>query len=71
MSDEMKVDPDMHYMGKAIIDISSLAEDGFILDIGGGGEGIIGLINGRKVISIDLLKNELEETNNDSLKIIT
>jgi ubiquinone/menaquinone biosynthesis C-methylase UbiE len=42
----------------------------WILDLGGGGEGIIGLMKGSDVIAIDMRKEELEETNNDSLKII-
>ncbi|NYT12073.1 MAG: class I SAM-dependent methyltransferase [Methanomassiliicoccales archaeon] len=44
--------------------------DGWILDIGGGGEGIIGLIMGRQVVSIDLIRRELAETSNDSLKVV-
>ncbi len=42
----------------------------WILDLGGGGEGIIGLMKGRDVIAIDMRKDELEETNNDALKIV-
>jgi SAM-dependent methyltransferase len=42
----------------------------WILDIGGGGEGIIGLLKGRDVIAIDRLKQELAETKNVSLKIV-
>jgi ubiquinone/menaquinone biosynthesis C-methylase UbiE len=41
-----------------------------ILDIGGGGEGIIGQLYGSKVISIDKLKNELDEVSNEAMKII-
>lgn len=44
--------------------------DGWILDIGGGGEGIIGLMKGRQVVSIDLIRRELSETSNDSLKVV-
>jgi SAM-dependent methyltransferase len=43
---------------------------GFILDVGGGGEGIIGKLNGRQVVSIDTSEEELEETKNDSLKVV-
>jgi len=43
---------------------------GRILDIGGGGEGFIGSLYGSRVIAIDKLKTELEETNNDALKIV-
>ena len=35
--------------------------DGLILDIGGGGEGVIGQLKGRQVVAIDLLKQELDE----------
>ncbi len=35
--------------------------DGLILDIGGGGEGVIGQLKGRQVVAIDLSKRELDE----------
>ena len=35
--------------------------DGWILDFGGGGEGIIGQVKGTRVVAIDLRKSELEE----------
>jgi len=70
MPDEEKKEYQMHYLEKVTINVARLMEDRFILDIGGGGEGVIGAINGDKVISIDLLKSELIETNNDSLKIV-
>jgi len=41
-----------------------------ILDVGGGGEGIIGKIYGRNVISIDRKLDEIEETQNNSIKIV-
>jgi SAM-dependent methyltransferase len=44
--------------------------EGLILDVGGGGEGIIGKLNGRQVVSIDTSEEELEETKNDSLKVV-
>jgi SAM-dependent methyltransferase len=34
---------------------------GLILDIGGGGEGVIGQLKGRQVVAIDLIKRELED----------
>jgi len=42
----------------------------FILDIGGGGEGVIAQLMGNQVIAIDLRRDELEETDNDALKIV-
>jgi SAM-dependent methyltransferase len=50
--------------------LDPLRTAGRILDIGGGGEGIIGKLNGKQVISIDINQRELEETNNEALKII-
>jgi SAM-dependent methyltransferase len=43
---------------------------GWILDVGGGGEGIIGLLKGKDVIAIDKRMDELEETSNDALKVV-
>lgn len=43
---------------------------GFLLDIGGGGEGIIGKLYGSQVVSLDPEAEELRETENDSLKVI-
>lgn len=44
--------------------------DGLILDIGGGGEGVIGQLKGEQVISIDLYKDELEDAPSTNLKIV-
>ena len=44
--------------------------DGRILDLGGGGEGIVGLLKGGQVVAIDPNRRELEETTNESLKIV-
>ena len=55
---------------KQQIEMNPLKTDGLILDIGGGGEGIIGKLNGRKVVAIDTRIEELTETKNDSMKIV-
>lgn len=44
--------------------------DGPILDIGGGGEGVIGQIKGSQVVAIDMLLRELAEAPAGPLKII-
>ena len=44
--------------------------NGKILDIGGGGEGVIGRLYGRQVIAIDCCQVELDEVNNESQKIL-
>jgi ubiquinone/menaquinone biosynthesis C-methylase UbiE len=59
------------YMAKAqSMQVVHVKADGFILDIGGGGEGIIGKLNGKQVVAIDTNEEELEETKNDALKIV-
>ena len=50
--------------------VQDFESSGYILDIGGGGEGIIGLLKGERVIAIDPLKRELEEAASGPLKII-
>ncbi|MFX0107367.1 MAG: class I SAM-dependent methyltransferase [Candidatus Hodarchaeota archaeon] len=45
-------------------------DEEWILDIGGGGEGIIGQLKGRQVVAIDRMGPELEETSNEALKLV-
>jgi len=52
------------------IELSPIETDGLILDIGGGGEGVIGKLNGKQVISIDASEKELRETQNEALKVV-
>jgi len=56
------------------INLNNINLNGRILDIGGGGEGIIGQLKGDNVVSIDFRKSELEEAleagDIESLKII-
>lgn len=52
------------------ITVPDFPAEGLILDVGGGGEGVIGRIKGRQVIAIDRLKSELEETPPGPLKIV-
>ena len=52
------------------IDLTKVQLNGRILDIGGGGEGIIGLFAGEHVIAIDPSERELKGTPGDCLKII-
>ena len=55
---------------RQLIDISKIRFNGRVLDIGGGGEGIISRHSGGKVVSIDIRKEELEETPDIGLKIV-
>jgi ubiquinone/menaquinone biosynthesis C-methylase UbiE len=50
--------------------VSDFRADTRILDVGGGGEGIIGRMKPEQVIAIDLFKRELEEAPPGPLKIV-
>ena len=52
------------------LEIKDFETEGFILDIGGGGEGVIGRLKGKDVVAIDNRKEELEETSDGPLKIV-
>jgi ubiquinone/menaquinone biosynthesis C-methylase UbiE len=52
------------------LEVSRIETDGFILDVGGGGEGIIGRLNGEQVVAIDTCRGELVDTRNEALKIV-
>ena len=41
--------------------LSDFPAQGLVLDIGGGGEGVIGQLKGNQVVAVDLSKRELEE----------
>ncbi len=57
-------------MEKQTITVEDFPAKGYILDIGGGGEGVIGQLKGEQVIAIDLSKRELEEAPPGPLKIV-
>ena len=52
------------------ISVHDFESSGYILDIGGGGEGVIGVLKGEQVIAIDAQKRELEEAADGPLKIV-
>ncbi len=52
------------------VTIDDFEADGYILAIGGGGEGTIGRLKGSQVIAVDISKRELEEAPDGPLKII-
>ena len=60
----------MYVVGNQKITIEEDITGQRILDIGGGGEGIIGLCYGNRVIAIDPRKDELEEAPDGPLKIV-
>ena len=72
MSDHHENPPEdsIYFFETQTVQVHDFASTGLILDIGGGGEGIIGLLKGRDVIAIDFRKEELEEAPAGPLKIV-
>ncbi|MBU7032471.1 MAG: class I SAM-dependent methyltransferase [Theionarchaea archaeon] len=60
----------MHIIDTQKIILTDFPSSGYILDIGGGGEGIIGLMKPDQVIAIDCRREELEEAPPGPLKIV-
>lgn len=52
------------------IELNPIETGGLILDVGGGGEGIIGKLSGTQVVTVDISERELLETQNEALKIV-
>lgn len=59
-----------HTFERQHVVVSGVPATGAILDIGGGGEGVIGRIAGERVVAIDRLRQELEEAPAGPLKIV-
>jgi ubiquinone/menaquinone biosynthesis C-methylase UbiE len=62
--------PKMHVFERQDFVVTDFPAVGYILDIGGGGEGIIGQMKPTQVIAVDLSKRELEEAPAGPLKIV-
>jgi len=60
----------IHFLENQEVLVNDFEAEGFILDIGGGGEGVIGQLKGQQVIAIDLNKIELEDAPEGPLKIV-
>ncbi|MFW9823560.1 MAG: class I SAM-dependent methyltransferase [Candidatus Thorarchaeota archaeon] len=70
-NEDPSIEKRVHMVGPYTLDISEVKMEGRILDIGGGGEGIIGQFKKEKVTAIDIKKSELEEAKDAGyLKII-
>lgn len=51
----------IRHVKQQTVELEDFSADGLILDIGGGGEGIIGQLKGEQCVAIDISKRELEE----------
>ena len=52
------------------LEVKNFETDGQILDIGGGGEGVIGRLKGSQVVAIDLRQEELDEAPDGPQKLV-
>jgi ubiquinone/menaquinone biosynthesis C-methylase UbiE len=68
-SEEHKME-DIYFLEKQEVELREFEADGFILDIGGGGEGVIGQLMGERVIAIDPNLRELEDAAVGPVKIV-
>ena len=68
--EEEVINADIYFSELHHIDLTKIQLNGQILDIGGGGEGVIGQLAGHYVISIDPSERELKEAPSDCVKII-
>ncbi|HWR51492.1 MAG TPA: methyltransferase domain-containing protein [Bryobacteraceae bacterium] len=68
---QQKIDPArIVRLDRQDLAVADFKAEGYILDIGGGGEGIIGRMKPQQTVAIDLYKNELQESPQGPLKII-
>ena len=58
------------FLEKQKIVVNDFDASSFILDIGGGGEGVIGQMKGKQVVAIDPSRRELQEAADGPLKIV-
>lgn len=61
---------DIHYLADAELQLTNLPDPGWILDVGGGGEGVIGQLEGSRVVAVDTSRRELEEAPPGPLKLV-
>ena len=60
----------IHFFPRQEVIVEDFPADGYILDVGGGGEGIVGILKGERVVAVDLHRCELEEAPAGPLKIV-
>jgi ubiquinone/menaquinone biosynthesis C-methylase UbiE len=61
---------DILFLDTVDIELPPLSSTGYVLDIGGGGEGVIGRIEGLQVVAIDCREDELAEAPEGPLKVV-
>lgn len=61
---------DILFLDTVDIELPPLCGTGYVLDIGGGGEGVIGRMEGLQVVAIDCREDELIEAPEGPLKVV-
>jgi len=59
-----------HVYEQQTVTVDDFETSGHVLDVGGGGEGIIGILKGDQIVAIDLRARELEHAPGGPLKIV-
>ena len=61
----------MHVVPRQTVQVEDpFCDRDLILDLGGGGEGVIGQLRGRQVVAVDLRKEELDEAPDGPIKVV-
>ena len=72
MSDHPAIDKEHMFLAEqqTVTVTDSFRDDDLILDLGGGGEGVIGQLRGRQVVAVDMRKQELEDCAPGPIKVV-
>ena len=72
MSEHPAIDKErMFVVEQQTVRVADTFEDAdLILDLGGGGEGVIGQLRGRQVVAVDVRRRELEECAGGPIKVV-
>ena len=60
----------LHMLEPQVVTFASFPVEDWVLDIGGGGEGVIGQLKGTQVVAIDRLADELIDAPSGPLKVV-
>jgi SAM-dependent methyltransferase len=66
----MPMEDRLHMLEPQVLTLKELPAEGWVLDIGGGGEGVIGQVKGAQVVAIDRLADELVDAPAGPLKMV-
>ncbi len=61
---------ELYFFEQQEVAVEDFPASGYILDVGGGGEGVIGRLKGTQVVAIDISRRELEDAPAGPLKIV-